>query len=108
MCHYQDRQNYYYAGFGRDGYYGIYKSENGDDTVLAGDDISPDIAPDAESYQLSLECANGQLILSVDDRPIAQAADSTFTKGQIGIFVLTFKDPSSDIRFDDLRVFEVK
>ncbi len=108
MCHYQDEQNYYYAGFGSDGYYALLKSENGDDTVLAGDDISSDIAPGAESYKLTLECANGQLILSVNDQPIAQASDSTFTTGQLGIFVLTFKDPSADIHFDDLRVFEVK
>jgi hypothetical protein len=113
MCNYQDDQNYYYAGFGSDGYYAIVRTQNNEDLFLtdAADNqwiLSDDIATGRDTYNLAVECANGEIKLIVDGDTIASVQDDTFTKGQIGLFVLTFDRSDADVRFDNLRVVEVK
>ena len=113
MCNYQDEQNYYYAGFGSDGYYAIVRTENNEDSFLtdATDNQwvqSDDIQTNADSYQLGVDCANGEIKLIVDGKTIASVQDETYTSGQIGIFVLTFDTAEADVRFDNLQVLEVK
>jgi hypothetical protein len=46
--------------------------------------------------------------LYVDGKEIASASDSTHTRGDIGLFVLTFTSPTAEVRFDNLQVTEVK
>jgi hypothetical protein len=113
MCNYQDTENYYYAGFASDGFYAIVRTEGNEDFFLT-DPVdnqwiqSDDIATGAGSYSISLECANGQLRLTADGDTIATVQDDTFTSGQIGLFVLTFDEPTAEVYFDNLRVIEVE
>ncbi len=113
ICQYQDENNFYYAGFGSDGFYAIVRSEGGEDTVLTdmseGNWLqSDDIAVEADRYDLEVECANGEIKLVVDGKTIATVQDDTFTSGQIGLFVLTWDEPTADVRFDNLRVLEAE
>ena len=113
MCNYQDDKNYYYAGFGSDGYYAIVRTKDNQDLFLtdAADNQwvqSDTIHKNADSYKLAVQCANGEIKLIVDGDEIASVQDDTFTSGQIGLFVLTFDKPEADVRFDNLRVVEVK
>jgi hypothetical protein len=117
ICNYTDESNNYYAGFGSDGYYAIVRTEGGTDYFLTDPNNDPengqwlpsdDITVGATKYTLAFECANGQLKLEVDGVTIATAEDATFKSGQIGLFVLTFDEPTADVRFDDIRVLEVK
>jgi hypothetical protein len=113
ICNYQDDQNFYYAGFGADGYYAVVKVEDNEDKFLS-DPVdnqwvqSDTITQGAASYKLELECAKGQIALFVDGEEIASASDSTYTGGDIGMFVLTFDNPNAEVHFDDLRVTEVE
>lgn len=111
MCHYQDSNNYYYAGFGADGYYAIIKYEDGLDTFLSDPaenlwQPTDAIAEAQEKYKLEMECANGSIKLLVDGQVISEAEDSTFTRGQIGLFVLTFDNPEAHVAFDNIRVLD--
>lgn len=112
ICHYQDAANFYYAGFGSDGYYAIVRSEAGADTFLTAERAewapSDAITKNADAYTLAVECANGAITLLVDGAMIASAEDATFTSGQIGLFVLTFDQPEAHVRFDNLQISEVK
>lgn len=113
ICNYQDENNFYYAGFGSDGFYAIVLSQNGNDTILT--DLSEgnwlqsdDIAVEADRYEVAVECARGEIKLVVDGKTIATVQDDTFTTGQIGLFVLTWDEPTADVRFDNLRVLEAE
>lgn len=113
ICHSQDDGNFYYAGFGSDGYYAIIRMVNEADTILTDPNenkwiFSEDITLNASQYRLAVQCAGGEISLMVDDKTIATVQDSTFTRGEIGLFVLTFDEPEADVRFDNLRVVEVK
>ena len=112
LCHYQDADNYYSAGFGSDGFYAIVRTEAGVDTFLTSDRPewvpSEDINQNASRYSLAVECANGHLMLEVDGKLIASVEDTTFTSGRVGLFVLTFDHPEAHVRFDNLRISEVK
>jgi hypothetical protein len=113
ICNYEDDQNFYYAGFGADGYYALVNVEDNEDKFLSDPESnqwleSDDITLEAESYTLELECAKGRVALYVDGKEIASASDSTHTRGDIGLFVLTFTSPTAEVRFDNLQVTEVK
>lgn len=110
MCHYQDGSNYYYMGVSTDGYYVIAKTVGGEDTVLSDPEswISSDSIPlNAASYRIRADCGNGTLALYVDNTQLASVSDSTFTSGNIGLFVQTFADANAEIHFDDVVVTDL-
>lgn len=113
ICNYRNENDFYYLGIGSDGYYAIIKESAGNSEVLTDPaenmwQKSDVIAIDAPSYKLAAECANGQLALYVDGKEVAVVNDSSYTSGNIGLFVLTFEQARADITFDDLVVREVK
>jgi hypothetical protein len=112
ICHYQNEGNFYYAGFGSDGFYAIVRSQDRADTFLSSDSgkwvQSDAITRNAESYDLAVVCADGSITLEVDGEIIASVDDEVFASGQIGLFVLTFEQPEAHVRFDHLTVTEVK
>lgn len=112
ICNYTDRDNYYYTGIGIDGFYAIVKTQNGTDTVLTAEDnnwtLSDYIPLNATSYDLAFECANNELVLSVNGVEIDRVTDYTFSSGDIGMFVYTFNDAIAEVHFDNLTVESVR
>ncbi|MGQ0602675.1 MAG: hypothetical protein ACT4QE_13400, partial [Anaerolineales bacterium] len=106
VCHYQDDENYYYAGIGADGYYAIIRTEANEDYYLTDATnnqwITSDlIVIDQPSYSVALECANGELKLSADGVLLASVQDETFTSGMVGVFARTFDNQPGEVRFDN-------
>ncbi|MBI3762754.1 MAG: hypothetical protein HY260_12975 [Chloroflexi bacterium] len=105
MCGYQDIDNQYYLGIGSDTYYAIGKFVSGEFTILSSPDnewaASDRIRPNAGTYRLAADCGPGQLALYVDGQMIASASDSTFSSGDVALFVLTWDQPNAEIHFDD-------
>jgi hypothetical protein len=103
MCDYQDKDNYYLMGFTVDGYYAIIKTENGQDTFLTSTKSvwtkTTAYKLNATSYQIGADCADGQLALYVDGNQVDSVSDSTFTKGDVGLFVNTFDQAKSEVHF---------
>ncbi|MEK7440234.1 MAG: hypothetical protein AABZ78_05515 [Chloroflexota bacterium] len=110
ICAYQDKDHYYYLGIDWTGSYTIARL-NGDtsdaEVFLTNNNRwarSDDIPKKAASYRLGADCGNDTLTLYVDGKQIASAKDSTFAKGDVGLFVSTQKTKNVEVRFDDFVV----
>jgi hypothetical protein len=103
LCNYLDKNNYYLLGFTPDGYYAIIKTQGGNDTFLTSTKnqwIKTDkYQINAASYQIGADCGGGTLALYVDGTQIDSVSDSTFTKGDVGLFVNTFDQAKSEVHF---------
>ena len=112
ICNYQDNQNFYRLGIGSDGYYAIEKKVDGESTIFTNDEnkwvSSDEIAQNADAYKLGADCGRGKLTLYVDGKQIASVSDSTYTKGDVGLFGLTFDNAGAEIRFDNFLATALK
>ncbi len=109
ICNYQDDENFYYAGISVDGYYAIVRTEDNDDFFLTDASNQQWLTSDtfqtyADTYDVVLECGDGELRLIIDGDEIASVQDSTFTSGDIGMFLRAFEGTNNEVRFDDLVV----
>jgi hypothetical protein len=113
ICNYQDADGFYYLGAGPDGYFGIVRSEGDDDFFLTSDadqwEFSEDVEQFADEYVLEAICAaDGTLTLVVNGTEIASVQDTTYTEGDVGVFVVSFEETPVEIHFDDLIVFDAE
>ena len=110
MCDYANKGgNYYYAGIDGSGRYAILKYD-GQDTWLTGQGAwarSDLITPNAGSYRLGLWCGQNLLALYVDGQLIDSVTDTTYSSGDVGVFVWTSQQPKAEVRFDDFSVVEL-
>jgi hypothetical protein len=110
ICNYQDADNHYFLGLGSDGFYAIVRAENGTTRRLTSEDDlwiqSDNIPVNAASYQVGADCAGGRLALYVNGTMIAEVNDSTFTGGDVGVFVATFEQGNAEVHFDNFVVTE--
>jgi hypothetical protein len=110
ICNFQDNDNHYFMGFGSDGFYAIVRAQGGTTQRLtSAEDLwipSDDIPVNAASYQIGADCADGRLALYVNGTLIAEVNDSTFTSGDVGVFVATFEQGNAEVTFDNFVVTE--
>jgi hypothetical protein len=108
VCAHQVTDQFYYFVLTSNGEYAIAKTALAqDDLFLTNNDTlatSPDIAVNAASYKIGADCGNGTLTLYVDGKQIDTVSDSTYTKGDVGLFAWTGTDTFAEIHFDDLIV----
>ncbi|MCD6476363.1 MAG: hypothetical protein J7K85_08920 [Anaerolineaceae bacterium] len=112
ICNYQDELNYYLASIGKDGYYFIAKTVNGDDFLLLGSEDgsylrTDKIDPSAEAYHIGMDCVEGQISLLLDNEVLGTVQDDTFTSGDVGFFAISFVQTPLQINFDRLTIEEV-
>jgi hypothetical protein len=106
MCHFQDAtSDFYYAGVTANGDYTIRLYQDGEDVVLA-EGTTDEVDADAASYQVGMDCANGEIALYVDGKQIDSASDDTYDSGDIGLFAWTGDETPAEIHYDDLVVTE--
>jgi serine/threonine-protein kinase len=112
ICNYEDEDNYYYAGIGSDGYYGIFRKLDGESVALSDTTNnqwieSDQITQGKASYRVALECADETLTLYADGVEIVSVFDSELTEGEVGLFANTFEEGGpADVFFDDFIVTE--
>ncbi|MBN1668263.1 MAG: hypothetical protein JW862_14315 [Anaerolineales bacterium] len=106
ICRYQDTQNFYFFIISSDGYYGIGKVENGNQSQIDGDgmDYSDAIKQGNTTNDLRVDCIGNQLTLYVNGTSVSSATDSTFSSGDVGLLAGTFSEPGTDILFDNIVV----
>lgn len=106
VCRYQDDANFYALMIGSDGYYGIYKRVDGEQTLIAQPhlDFNAEIARGEATNTLQALCQGDQLALLVNNVSLIQVSDPTFTNGDVGLIVGNFAEPGVDILFDDFIV----
>jgi hypothetical protein len=107
VCGYVDDTHYYYLGISPDGYYAIVKANGAADVVLSDPTSkwlqSARVTRGAASYRLAADCgSDGTLTLYADGLQIATANDSTYTAGDIGLFVRSFDQTPAEVRFSNV------
>ena len=96
-------EDLYFLGYSSDGYYNISLQKNGNLQTLAKG-TNKDIATEAFSYTIGADCAGGNLALYVNGAQIASAHDTTYTSGDVGLFVWTGDKTPAEIHYDDFVV----
>jgi len=111
MCRFEDSQNYYLAGIGRDGTYFVMKVSDGMNILLAGEPdgqfyYSDLIDPVADAYLLTLECVGQTITLSVDGHELTSVQDDELISGQVGFFAASYVQLPVDVLFDDFVIID--
>jgi hypothetical protein len=106
VCRYQDDQNFYALVIGSDGYYGIYKRIDGEQSLIdqVHMDFSDAIHPGVEDNVIRAVCQADQLGLIVNDMPLIQVQDDALAQGDVGLILGTFAKPGVNVLFDDFIV----
>jgi hypothetical protein len=110
ICRYQDANNFYSFLISSDGYYGINKRVNGQNSLLGNTQMeySPAILTGDGENHLQADCDGNSLTLTVNDVQLIEVDDLTFSKGDAGLIAGTFDQAGVDIFFDDFRVLNLK
>jgi serine/threonine protein kinase len=108
----EDDWSFYYLAMTPGGEYAIIRAATGEADEFLTDngqwDSSGLIANNAASYQIAADCGQGNLTLYVDGQKIATVADSTYTRGRVGLFTWSGDKPNSaDVTFDDFVLTEL-
>ncbi|NUM47042.1 MAG: hypothetical protein HUU38_20270 [Anaerolineales bacterium] len=110
VCHQQvTGDSHYYMAITQSGQYAIAKAAIAQtDVFLTNNDQwgDSDLIPvEAETYQLGADCGNGTLTLYVNGQQIASVSDSTYTKGEVGLFAWSGEETAgTTVVFDDFVV----
>ncbi len=106
LCRYQNTENFYFLIISSDGYYGIGIVEGGEQKLLHPPQMyqSDFIHTGMSANHIQVICDGPRLALIVNGEFIAEAYDSTFIDGDIGLIVGSFDIPGVDIWFDNLMV----
>jgi hypothetical protein len=106
ICRYQDRNNFYAFLVSSDGYAGILKVEEGQYKMLSSSQMSfsEDVHQGEALNHLQADCIGQSLGLNSNGHVIAQAQDSSFAAGEIGVIAGTNANPGVDVFFDNFIV----
>ena len=107
ICRFQDGQHFYGFLITHDGYYGIFKMQDGK-LILAdpngGLKYSEAIRQGGVVNHLEAVCQGDLLKLSVNGQLLAEIQDSSLTEGQIGLIAGAYSSPGVEVFFDNLEV----
>lgn len=106
LCRYQDEENFYALEISEDGYFSIWKSENGEFITLVDWEYTRHIPVDGSPVALTVACIGDRLTLLADGVLLAEASDSSFSSGDVGLIAGTWGQGGLVIAFDDFKVQE--
>jgi len=106
ICRYQDLLNFYFFMISSDGYYGIAKVVDGEQTLVGMEnmDFSETINQGNAKNQLRADCIGQKLAFYVNGQKLIEVVDSQYSSGDVGLIAGTFDEPGTDIHFDDFVV----
>jgi len=106
LCRYQDENNYYALVIGADGYYGIFKNLDGEQSLIDQQhmDFSEQINRGENENKLQAVCQEDRLSLYVNGTMLLQVQDDSLAYGDVGLIVGNFAEPGVDVLFDDFIV----
>ena len=109
ICRFTDNEHFYGFLISNDGYYGIFKMQDGQ-LVLAdpsgGLKYSEAIRQGGVVNHIQAVCQGDILKLSVNDQLLAEVQDSSYTEGQTGLVVGAYETAGVEIFFDNLKVYQ--
>lgn len=104
VCRFLDLDNYYELKITGDGFYVIYKTQNGRLTELAAWDYSENIKTNPQQNQIQAICDGERLALSVNGTLLAEATDDALPFGGVGVLTASYGQPGVVVEFDNFIV----
>ena len=90
LCRYQDTDNFYALEISEDGYYSIWKAEDGEFIALVDWEYSSSVPQDGSPVTITAACVADSLTLAANGVQLAQVFDSSFAGGDIGLIAGTW------------------
>jgi hypothetical protein len=110
ICRYEDADNFYYFAVSADGYYAIFRREDGDMDILTGDGSgmlsSPSIKTGEQISRVVAVCQGDELRFYVNGGLLATVTDGTHAKGDVGLGAGSGAEGRVRFHFDDFVVTE--
>ena len=107
ICRYVDQDNFYIFSISSDGYYGISKFVDGDQSGVGMEDMQFNdkvIKLGAATNKLRATCNTDSLKFEVNGQVLADVKDSSLTSGDVGLIASTFDEVGVNILFDNFVV----
>lgn len=101
-----DGRNYYFFIISSDGYYGLGLFSSGQAKLLGQEQMQPSSAihTGMAVNHLRVDCNGDSLTAYVNGLQLSTVKDTTFKHGDVGLVAGTFKQPGTDIVFDNFVV----
>lgn len=109
ICRYVNSQNFYFFTVSSDGYYGISKLVNGEESLIGMQELQFNemvIKTGNATNHLQVACIGDNLTLSVNGQTLADVKDSSFQSGDVGLIAGTYDQTGVDILFDNFVVMK--
>jgi hypothetical protein len=102
----QDLSHFYRFSISGDGYYMVSKYDGEEWEVLSGDDWMPSdaIHLGAATNLLEVVCQGPMMTFFVNGAQLVEVKDSSYSRGDVGLYAGSFFEPDVEIHFDNLRV----
>jgi hypothetical protein len=106
ICRMQNSSDFYFFTIRSDGGYGIFKMYQGSDHFLGMDgyQFSEAIITGLATNHVEARCVGDQLSLYVNGVLVAEAQDSSYQLGDLGVIVGTFEQADANVFFDNFVV----
>jgi hypothetical protein len=102
VCRMVDDSNYYTLEISEDGYFSIWKQQDGEWTALYDWEATSE---GGGSGTLYAGCIGNELTVAVGETVLARVTDDSFSSGQVGLFVGTFNEGGTTVGFDNFFVY---
>jgi len=108
ICRYQDLDSFYFFIISSDGFYGVAKVINGEQELIGMENMeeSDVINQGSASNIIRADCVGNQLSLYINGEKVADASDSQYPSGDVGLIAGTFDISGTDVHFDNFVVRE--
>jgi len=108
LCRYVDEDNFYYFAISVDGYYGIFRRENGGMRAITGDGVgmvhSSTIRTGGQTNTIQAVCQGSDLSLYVNGELLESVSDDAHLQGDVGLGAGSGPEGGARILFDDVDV----
>lgn len=104
MCRYVDWNIYYAFALREDGYYRIWKVDNGTQTALLDWQYSDYVLANMDEFEMSVACIGDQLMLGMNGRLIGETSDTSFPEGSVAWGIESGEGAELVVNFDNLEV----
>jgi hypothetical protein len=109
FCRHTDENNFYYFAISADGYYAIFRRENGGDVQVITENIegmvfSPVINTGGQVNRIQAECRGDELSLYVNGKLLETVTDNAISQGDVGLGAGSGPEGNTRVQFDNFTV----
>ena len=107
ICRYKDDSNFYFITISSDGYYGVNKFLDGEQSLVGMDALQFNdtiVKTGSATNHIQVKCIGSSLTLIANGQVLADVSDTDFAAGDVGLIVGTYDTAGADILFDNFVV----